>query len=102
MKCLTIIAHGSAKQSLADFLLNIPEVKGFTLIDCEGHYGEDVVDPFLSNRDRVVGYVPRVRADMLLQDSNIDTVLTKLRQSGSGVAGLGEYWITTIENQGRL
>lgn len=102
MKCLAIITHGSAKQALVNCLLNINEVKNFTLNDCERQQGEDIHDPFLSTWDGVVGYVPMVRVDLFLQDDKVKQVLEKLRQPDSGLKGLGEYRITAIENQGHL
>jgi len=35
MKCLTLIIAASAKRDLADWLRNIEEVEGFTMLSCE-------------------------------------------------------------------
>jgi nitrogen regulatory protein P-II 1 len=59
-------------------------------------------DPFLSERDKVVGYTPKVRVDILLQDSDVDTVLDTLRSSTYGIEGQGIYWITAVEQNGCL
>ena len=102
MKCITLIVHASAKSALTDFFHEIAEVRRFTMIDCEGYDDNDLADPRISPGDRVVGYIPRVRLDLAVNDSEVQTVMTKLRATESQVAGLGVYWITTIEDEGLL
>ena len=102
MKNLTLIVHSDIKQALADVLRGLKEVEGFTFTPVEGHGPQDERDAFLSARDRVVGYVPRVRVDILLEDAVVDNVLNALQQSQSGVAGRCVYWVTTVARQGRL
>lgn len=102
MKMLTLIVHTDNKEALADTLRTLPQVTGFTFTPVEGHGPQDERDAFLSARDRVVGYVPHVRVDILLEDRDVETVLEALRASNSGVAGRGVYWVTRLERQGRL
>jgi len=102
MKNLTLIVHSDIKQALADVLRGLEEVEGFTFTPVEGHGPQDERDAFLSARDRVVGYVPHVRVDILLEDAVVDDVLNALQQSQSGVAGRCVYWVTTVARQGRL
>ncbi len=101
MKSLTIVIHASAQRTLADNLLTLKQVEGFTFTHVEGHSHHSEDDPFLSARDRVVGYVPRVRVDILLADGDIDSVLTALAGQNS-LSGQGIYWVTPVEQQGRL
>lgn len=102
MKCITLIVHASAKSALTDFFHEIAEVRRFTMIDCEGYDENDLADPRISPGDRVVGYIPRVRMDLAVNDPDVSTVMTKLRATESQVSGLGIYWITQIEDEGIL
>lgn len=102
MKKLTLIVHADVQQALADALRALPAVTGFTFTPVEGHGPQDERDAFLSARDRVVGYVPHVRVDLLLEDRDVETVLEALQASNCGVAGRGVYWVTRLERQGRL
>lgn len=102
MKNLTLIIHTIAQQDLADRLRSLEQVQGFTFSHVEGHGAHVEQDPFLSARDKVVGYTPRVRADILLEDADLEAVLDALRTTKSGVDGQGIYWITTVEKSGRL
>ena len=102
MKNLTLIVHADVRQALADVLRGLKEVEGFTFTSVEGHGPQDERDPQLSARDRVVGYTPHVRVDILLEDTVVDGVLNALQQSQSGVAGRCVYWVTTVARQGRL
>lgn len=102
MKNLTLIVHADINQPLADMLRGLKEVEGFTFTPVEGHGPQDERDPKLSARDRVVGYTPHVRVDIVLDDADVDKVLAALRASNCGVGGSGVYWVTRLERQGRL
>ena len=102
MKNLTLIVHADSRQNLADLLRSQPSVTGFTFTHVEGHGAQDELDPALSARDRVVGYTPHVRVDILLRDEDVDDVLQALRADGCGLAGCGIFWITPLEQHGRL
>ena len=102
MKNLTLIVHADVEQALADTLRSLKQVSGFTFIHVEGHGAQDGRDATLSARDRVVGYTPQVRVDILLEDSDVDDVLQALRAADCGGAGRGIFWITPVEQRGRL
>lgn len=102
MKQLTLIVHADIQQALADALRALPAVTDFTFTPVEGHGPQDERDTLLSARDRVVGYVPHVRVDILLEDRDVEAVLEALQASSSVVAGRGVYWVTRLERQGRL
>jgi nitrogen regulatory protein P-II 1 len=102
MKKLTLIVHADVQQALADALRALPAVTGFTFTLVEGHGPQDERDAVLSARDRVVGYVPHIRVDLLLEDRDVETVLEALQASNCGVAGRGVYWVTRLDRQGRL
>lgn len=102
MKNLTLIVHADIRQALADVLRAFKEVEGFTFTSVEGHGPQDERDPTLSARDRVVGYTPRVRVDIVLNDKDVDKVLNALREGKCGVAGHGIYWVAEVLRQGWL
>lgn len=102
MKLLTLVVHAEIQETLADFLRGLKPVSGFTFSATEGHGKQVSQDTLLSLRDQVVGYIPHVRVDILLDDTAVDEVLLALQQRQSGVAGLGIFWVTDISRQGRL
>lgn len=102
MKHLTLIINTSIQQDTADQLRSKEQVLGFTFSHVEGHGAQVENDPFLSARDKVVGYTPRIRVDILLQDSDVGTVLEFLRRSINGIKDQGIYWVTAVEQNGRL
>lgn len=102
MKHLTLIVHTNMQQDLSDQLRGMEQISGFTFSHTEGHGVQVENDPFLSARDKVVGYTPRVRVDILLEDSDVDMVLDTLRSSTSGIEVQGIYWVTAVEKNGHL
>lgn len=102
MKNLTLIMPTDVQQALADILRGLKQVQGFTFVPVEGHGAHTGEDARLSAHDRVVGYVPHVRVDMVLEDKGLDEVLEALRHSQVGLAGRGRYWITKVERLGQL
>lgn len=102
MKHLTLIIHTNIQQDLADQLRSIEQVSGFTFSHAEGHGVQAESDPFLSARDKVVGYTPKMRVDILLQDSDVNAVLSTLCSSTHGIKGQGIYWVTAVEENGQL
>ena len=102
MKNLTLIVHADIEQALADTLRSLKQVSGFMFIHVEGHGPQDERDPTLSARDRVVGYTPHVRVDIVLRDEDVDDVLHALRAADCGLAGRGIYWITSVNEFDKL
>ena len=102
MKLLTLIVHTDVQQDLTRLLRSMEQVSGFTYIHVEGHGAEQESDKFLSARDKVVGYAPRIRTELLLEDKHLDTVLTALCDKEHNIAGEGIYWVTPVEKGGRL
>ena len=102
MKILTLIVHANTQQELGDQLRTLSEVSGFTFSPVEGHGAQVERDPFLSARDKVVGYTPRVRVDILLDDADVSVVLEALRQAENTVTGQGVYWTIPVEDGGHL
>ena len=102
MKILTLIIHTDAQKELTDQLRTLEQVPGFTFSHAEGHGAEIESDAFLSARDKVVGSTPRIRVDIILEDTNVDIVLTKLREAKNGITGQGYFWVTPVEKEGQL
>lgn len=97
MKNLTLLIHADTEQALADFLRGLPQVSRFTVTQVEEHGSQDEGNAELSARDLVVGYTPHARVDLILQDKDVDVVLTALRQSHIGIAGRSQYWVSSVE-----
>jgi len=100
VKNLTLLMNESAQRELADLLRGLKPVLGFTFIHVEGHGTHTGGDAFLSDRDRVVGYVPRLRVDILLNEKDVDTVLIAISEARNRLAGQGIYWVTPAERHG--
>lgn len=102
MKKLTIVTHVNVQQALGDQLRALEMVPGFTFARIEGHGVHSDKDAVLSMHDKVVGYVPRVKVDILLEDGDVDRVLNALGKAECGLAGKGIYWVTPAVQYGRL
>ncbi|ALP52522.1 hypothetical protein Tel_04820 [Candidatus Tenderia electrophaga] len=102
MKVLTLIVHTDVQQPLADLLRTTDQVPGFTFSHVEGHGIEVEKDPFLSAHDKAVGYIPRIRTDILLEDADVEAVLAQLRGEALNLAGHAVYWVTDAARGGRL
>lgn len=102
MKNLIMIIHANAEQDVADVLRGLDRIQGFTFTHVEGHGAQAEHDPFLSARDKVVGYTPRVRVDIFLEDADLEPVLDALRSSGKCSESHGLYWVTEVQRSGRL
>ena len=102
MKCITLFIHSTAKNALIDFFHEFSEVERFTISDCEGYDEKDLKNPLLSTGDLVVGFVPRVRIEFIIQDASVGIIVAELRKPESIVSGLGVYWVTPIEEEGVL
>jgi len=100
MKCLTITSHTDDQQDLTNLLNRIEQVKGFTLSHVEGHGIESERDAFLSAREKVVGSSAKIQIDIVLQASDVDTVLEALRAFVK--AGGIYYRLSSVERSGHL
>ena len=102
MKLLTLIVHTDVQQDLTRLLYSMDQVSGFTFTHVEGHGEEEESDKFLSAKDKVIGYAPRVRVELLLNDNDVDSVLTMLSAREHNIAGQGIYWVIPAEKGGHL
>lgn len=102
MKNMMLIVHADLKQVLADTLRSFEQVTSFTFTRIEGHGSQDEHDAALTARDRVVGFSPHVRVDILLKDEDVDDVLQALRTADCGLAGRCIYQVTAVEERGSL
>jgi nitrogen regulatory protein P-II 1 len=97
-----MIVHTSIQRDLADLLRSLHQIQGFTFSHAEGHGTQEANDPFLSERDKVVGYVPRVRVDILLEDTQVERVLESVRTMSNIGGGMGVFWVNDVHYSGRL
>ncbi len=101
MKKLSIVVHTSLQQELADCLRGL-QLDSFMFSHIEEHSSQLKQDAFLSARDKVVGYVPQVRVDVLLENERATTLLDELRGSEISFCGKGVFWIMDVEETGEL
>jgi len=101
MKKLTMIVHTSLQQELADCLRSL-QLETFVFSHVEEHSAQLENDAFLSVRDKVVGYVPQVRVDVILDNDKAKLVLEDIRNNQCSFKGRGNYWISDIDEAGEL
>ncbi|RDH84814.1 MAG: hypothetical protein DIZ80_04945 [endosymbiont of Galathealinum brachiosum] len=101
MKKLSMVVHESLQQTLADYLRS-QKLDTFMFNHIEEHSSNLEKDSFLSARDKVVGYVPQVRLDIILSKDEIKSLLDNIRKSDCAFKGKGIYWITDIDEFGVL
>ncbi len=102
MKLLTLFVHSAVKDDVGDALRALPQVSGFTVTRCEGHSTGSEHDALTSVRDRVVGYVPRARFDLALDDEVVEAVLTAVRACAGKSRGMGTWLVAPLDDAGRL
>jgi nitrogen regulatory protein PII len=102
MKNLTLIIHEDRKADIADLLRGIKEISGFTLSEVESHSRHSDDNPQLSDRDKVVGFVPRIRVDVQVEDQHVEKILAAIRGGGIGLRGCVHYWLLNIVDQGQI
>jgi nitrogen regulatory protein P-II 1 len=101
MKKLSMVVHLSLQQELADILRSL-KLESFMFSHIEEHSSQGEHDALLSARDKVVGYVPKVRLDVILEDVRAGTLLDEIRRSKFSAKGKGFYWMTDLEESGEL
>ena len=101
MKTLILIVNASVYQALTDHLRDL-DVAEFAVSHVEGHSAHVEADQNLSGIDRVVGFVPRVRVEVVLSAEQATSILEQLTTPGSILAGHGTFWISSVEGFGRF
>lgn len=101
MKKLSMVVHTSLQQTLSDFLRS-QKLETFMFTHIEEHSSHVEKDSFLSARDKVVGYVPQVRLDVILDKESIKQLLENIKNSNCAFKGKGMYWVTDIDDFGEL
>lgn len=101
MKKLTMIIHTSLQQELADCLRSL-ELETFVFSHVEEHSAQLQHDAFLSVRDKVVGYVPQIRVDIILGNDRAKQILDDIRNLKCSFQGKGNYWISDLDEAGDL
>ena len=101
MKKLSIVVHTSLQQELADCLHSL-NLGSFMFSHIEEHSVQLEQGVFLSAREKVADYVPKVRADVLLEEERARIFLDELRGSGVSFCGKGVYWIMEVNETGEL
>jgi len=100
MKILTLIVHTNVQQALSDLLRSMDQVSGFTFTHVEGHGADIEKDGFVAAHDRALGFIPRIRTDLLLQEADVDAVLAAVAHTA--ISGQGFYWVSPVDAGGHL
>jgi len=101
MKNFSMVVHQSLQQSLADYLRS-RNLKTFMFSHLEEHSSHIGKDHYLSARDKVVGYVPQVRVEVILESNEIKSLLEDMRNADCTFKGKGIYWVTDLDEFGCL
>ena len=105
MKCLTLFLHAAHENGVVDCLRDAPEVPGFSLSDCRGHSAHTEDDRLSAALDRVEGYVPRVRVEVMLEDEHVEPVLERLARCTHALGTsreVGAWFVADVTAHGRL
>ena len=102
MKKLTMIIHSSLQETLADCLRSIPLLDMFIFSHVEEHSSQMEHDLLLSAYDKVVGYVPQIKVDVIINEKDIVSVMEAIRNSQCQFKGKGVYWISDLAEFGEL
>ncbi|MBN2670122.1 MAG: DUF3240 family protein, partial [Deltaproteobacteria bacterium] len=70
MKCLSLLMNQSKQNEIIDLLQQMKAVSAYTIFHGEGHFSGNIA-PFESVQDEVMGFVPRIRIDLLLEDKDV-------------------------------
>ena len=101
MKKFSMVVHSSQQQELADILRGL-HLDCFMFNHIEEHGAQNENDAALSARDKVVGYVPKVRLDVIVDDDRTEALIDEIRNSTFSCTGKNVYWIIDLEVSGRL
>lgn len=101
MKKLSMVVNSSQQQEFSDLLRSL-HLDNFMFSHIEKHSVQLEHDAFLSARDKVVGYVPQVRVDLILEKDYVQSLLTELRSARCSFKGKCFYWVTDIDESGEL
>lgn len=101
MKQLSLVFNKSKQNEMVGLLQTISKVNAYTVFHGEGHFPGNIA-PFESVRDEVMGFVPRIRIDLLLEDADVDSVLNKIKDCAICNSHGGVYWISPVDRMGQL
>lgn len=99
--CLTLFLHPAEEYAVIDALRTSPDVSGFTLTRCEGHSAAVSTEGNSSAIDQVVGFVPRMRLEVVLAANAVDRVIERIR-AGLGPDSGGHFVVTPVLQGGSL
>ena len=75
MKNISIVINDSMKDELSDILKKESYINSFTFSAIECHNRQCEVDPQFSDRDLVVGHIPKVKAEIQLSNEFLEQLL---------------------------
>lgn len=96
MKNVSIIIKFSIKDELSDILKKESYINSFTLTSTECHNRQCEVDPQFSDRDLVVGHIPKIKVEVQIEDEYLDQLLEILKGVG-GLKGNCSLYVTSLD-----
>jgi len=100
LKLLTIIVHEQAKDSLVEILNSHEDVTSWIITTTEGHAFGTKDNPFETARDLVLGYVPRLKFEIVLSESALEDVVDRISLCKSCIEGTGLWYSTSLHDYG--
>ena len=101
MKILSLMLNESKQNEIVELLQQLKEVNAYTIFHGEGHFPGNIA-PFESVHDEVMGFVPRIRIDLLLDDKDVTQVLSTIKGCSTCGSHGGVYWISPVDGIGEL
>ncbi len=78
-------------------------VQGLTVSDVQGFGRQRGHTEVYRGAEYTIDFVPKVRIEILVDDSDVDRVLTKLVETArTGKIGDGKVWVVSVENVVRI
>jgi nitrogen regulatory protein PII len=102
MKIPTLIDLTKSQQELSGLLRSMEQVPGSTFNHVMGQGNEAEGDTFVSARNAVVGYIPRIRFGLQPKDDDVEVLLTGIIDEQNNITGQDVYWVTPVEKGGNI
>ena len=97
MKNISIVINDVNKDELSDVLKRESYITSFIFTAIECHNRQCEIDPQFSDRDLVVGHVPKIKAEILLDDEYVEQLVGVLKEVG-GLKGRCTIYVTGVES----
>lgn len=102
MKLVTAIVKSHRVEAVTNGLDDF-DVSGVTLTDVRGHGRQRGQTEVYRGSEYRIEFLPKVRIDVLVKDSEVDKVVTMIiAEARTGAIGDGKLWVTPVEVAARI